>query len=255
MTAAFHRFNVHAGRFFFRFRNALFPALFAAFLLALRPRALFPFHPAADRFLRLAGFAIALAGEGIRLATIGFEYIERGGKQGRVYASRLVNKGVYGISRNPMYVGNMLIAIGIVMVSGSPRAYWTVIPFFLFVYQAIVTAEEGFLREKFGKEYEEYCAAVPRFVPALRRVPEAFSGTRFNGRRPLKQDLSTLTWIAMVLIALPAWRSVFLFGWEVSRARMVRTAVLELAVLFLYGGLAALKKRRSPLFYDPGESR
>lgn len=248
MTARLRRLNIAAGQFFFRFRNGLFPAVFALFFLVMRPGA-------ADHRLMLAGFAAALAGEGIRLSTIGFEYIDRGGKQGRVYASRLVSKGVYGISRNPMYVGNMLIATGIVMASGSTLAALTVLPFFLFVYQAIVVAEEEFLREKFGREYEKYCAQVPRFFPSLRAVQKAFSGTRFNWRRPLKQDLSTLTWITMVLIALPAWRDYFLSGWEVSRARVMRTAALEAAVLALYGGLVFLKKQRSSLFYDPGERR
>ncbi len=248
MIAGLRRFNVAAGRFFFQFRNSLFPAIFALFFLIVRPGA-------ADPLLILAGFAVTLAGEGIRLSTIGFEYIERGGKQGRVYASRLVHKGVYGISRNPMYVGNMLIAAGIVMVSGAWLAYFAVLPFFLFVYQAIVAAEEEFLRAKFGEEYKEYCARIPRFLPSLRGCREAFSETRFNWRRPLKQDLSTLAWIAMVLMALPAWRSYFFSGWEASRARVLRTALLELAVLALYGGLVVLKKRRSSLFYDPGESR
>jgi len=252
MRAGLGRLNVAAGKFFFRFRNALFPALFAAFLLFLRPKRMFQ-DPALDRFLVFIGFAVTLLGEGVRLATIGFEYIERGGKQGRVHASRLVNKGVYGISRNPMYVGNMLIATGIVMVSGAPLAYFAVLPFFLFVYQAIVAAEEEFLRAKFGQEYREYCARVPRFLPSLRAAPEAFSGTRFNWRRPLKQDLSTLAWIAMVLIALPCWRQYFSPGWEASKARILKTALLELGVLVLYGGLVLLKKRRSPLFYDPGE--
>ena len=219
MNSGFHRFNVAAGKFFFRFRNGFFPAVFALFFLGMRPGP-------ADRLLMLAGFSVALTGEGVRLSTIGFEYIERGGKQGRVYASRLVNKGVYGISRNPMYVGNLLIATGIVMASGATLAALTVLPFFLFVYQAITAAEEEFLREKFGKEYEAYCVRVPRFLPSLRRVPEAFSGTRFNWRRPLKQDLSTLAWIALVLVALPAWRVYFLSGWEASRTRVMKTAAL-----------------------------
>ena len=149
----------------------------------------------------------------------------------------------------------MLIATGIVMVSGAPLAYFAVLPFFLFVYQAIVVAEEEFLRAKFGEEYKEYCAQVPRFLPSPRAAREAFSGTRFNWRRPLKQDLSTLAWITMVLVALPAWRSFFLSGWEASSERVLKTAALELAVLALYGGLVFLKKRRSPLFYDLGESR
>ena len=245
--------SVAAGNFFFKYRNAIFPVVFAAFLIVMRPRMMFG-DPVIDRALVICGFAVALAGELVRLSTIGFEYIERGGKQGKVYASFLVRKGVYGISRNPMYVGNMLIGIGIVMASGAPAAYVTVIPFFAFVYHAITSAEEEFLHKKFGAAYEEYCAHVPRFLPALSGFREAFSGIRFDARRPFKQDLSTITWIAMVLTALPFWRAYFLHGWDFARRPAVQTAVAELAIVALSGMLAFLKKRKSPLFY-PREER
>ena len=48
-----------------------------------------------------------------------------------------------------MYVGNGLISIGMTMLLGSPMGYLILIPFFLFVYQAIVAAEEAYLRKKF----------------------------------------------------------------------------------------------------------
>ena len=202
MSSSLHRFNVAAGHLFFKYRNALFPLTFLVFLLAMRPQILFG-RPALDQALARAGFFTVLAGVLTRLSTIGFKYIERGGKKGQVYASSLVQKGVYGLTRNPMYVGNFLIAVGFVMVSGVPLAYVTVIPFFFFVYEAIIAAESEFLRKKFGSEYEAYCARVPGFLPSFRGFGEAFSGTRFNVRRPFKQDLSTLTWIGMLLIALP----------------------------------------------------
>ncbi len=253
MSSILRQVSVAAGNFFFKYRNAIFPVVFVLFLVVVRPSVIFG-DPVVDRLLVICGFAVALAGEAVRLSTIGFEYIERGGKQGKVYASFLVRKGVYGISRNPMYVGNMLIGVGIVMASGAPAAYVTVIPFFAFVYHAITSAEEEFLRKKFGAAYEEYCARVPRFLPALSGFREAFSGVRFDLKRPFKQDLSTITWIAMVLTALPFWRAYFLHGWDFTRRQAIQTGAAELAIAALYGLLAFLKKRKSPLFY-PREER
>ncbi len=243
-----HRISVAAGNFFFKYRNGIFPVVFAVFLLGMRPQVMFG-RPRLDRLLVLCGFAVAVLGECVRLSTIGFEYIERGGKQGKVYASFLVRKGVYGVSRNPMYVGNLLIGVGIVMAGGAPLAYVTVIPFFAFVYHAITSAEEEFLHKKFGAAYEEYCARVPRFLPSLKNFRSAFAGVRFNRKRPFKQDLSTIAWISMVLIALPLWRVYFLYGWP--DGRMVRrTAWMELTTLLLYGLLTFFKKQKSFLFYE-----
>ena len=88
-------------------------------------------NPLADRALGVIGIAVALLGETVRLLTIGFEYIHRGGKDGRVYAGRLVKGGVFGLVRNPMYIGNALIASGMTMYLGAPLGYLLVIPFFV----------------------------------------------------------------------------------------------------------------------------
>ena len=243
-----HRFNVAAGSFFFKYRNGIFPVVFAAFMLGMRPQILFGSHRL-DRLFMMSGYFVALSGELARLATIGFEYIERGGRKGQVYASALVRKGLYGLTRNPIYVGNFLIVTGVVMVSGAPLAYLTVIPFFYFVYQAIISAEEDFLRKRFGRPYEDYCAEVPRLLPSFHGLRESFSGVRFNGRRPFRQDLSTIAWVAAVLAALPCWRSYFLNGWALTKTLFYATVEVELAGLALYCFFVFLKKRKSPLFY------
>lgn len=252
MSERLRRLNVAAGGFFFKYRNALFPATLAVFLASARPRASFA-HPALEQAMALAGLFIAALGESVRLATIGFEYIERGGRHGRVYASRLVDKGIYGLTRNPMYLGNLLIVVGIVLVSGAPAGYRVAVPFFCFVYQAIISAEEEFLRKRFGKEYRDYCARVPRFLPSFRGLRRAFRGTRFSWRRPFKQDLSTIAWVAMVLVALPCWRAFFLKGRDASRPLVWKTGLLELGILALYGLLVCLKKQKSPLFYTTAQ--
>lgn len=242
------RFNLAAGNFFFKYRNGIFPVTFLVFMMALRPKIVFD-RPRLDYLLRVSGYLVALSGEIVRLVTIGFAYIERGGKKRQVYASALVRKGMYGLTRNPIYVGNLLIVTGITMATGVPLAYLTAIPFFYFVYQAIISAEENFLRKQFGRPYEEYCAKVPRFLPALRGSRETFSGVRFNWKKPFRQDLSTIFWVAAVLVALPAWRSYFLNGWVSTKALFSLTVGVELGGLALYGFLVYLKKQKSILFY------
>ena len=236
------RWNIAVGNFFFHYRNAIFPTVIAVTVLLLRPKVILG-NPELDRLLVFCGAGIALAGEAVRLTTIGFEYIERGGKEGKVYASKLVQGGVYALTRNPMYVGNAMIAIGVAMVTGTPGAYLVLIPLFLFIYQAIVAAEEAYLRGRFGREYEAYCAQVPRFLPSLRRVPLAFTGMRYNWKRALRQDLSTIIGLSFGLALLPFWRLLFLQGFEAAK-REAPVALLQSAVILaVYVTLHRMKKR------------
>jgi protein-S-isoprenylcysteine O-methyltransferase Ste14 len=238
--ARLHCWNIAAGNFFFRYRNALFPVIFACGALFLRPQ-MFG-SPAVDRILVAMGLAVALLGQAVRLVTIGFDYIHRGGKDGQVYAGRLVRGGVYGISRNPMYVGNALIAIGMTMHFGSPLGYLLLIPFFLFVYQAIVAAEEAYLRNKFGAEYEAYEELVNRYLPTLSRVRDSFAGMRFDWRKSIKKDLGTVVGLTIGLILMPVWRAYFLYGIEATRAAAIRALWLTLGIGALYLFLLKLKR-------------
>ena len=238
---------VSVGGFFFRYRNTVFPAIFAVAVLAARPR-IIAGHPGVDRFLRECGVVVALLGQAVRLATIGYEYIERGGKEGKVYASHLVDRGVYALTRNPMYLGNALIAAGMALVSGAPLLSLVVAPFFFFVYLAIIAAEEAYLARTFGEAYARYCAQVPRLLPAWARIPSALAGLRYNWRRAVRKDLSTLAGLAFGLLGLPLWRAYRLEGWVAAKAEAPRTLAALAVVGLLYAGLARLKRQRKFLY-------
>jgi len=247
-----HAWNIAVGNLFFRYRNALFPLIFVTGALTLRPRIMFG-SLAVDRILVVTGMALALLGQAVRLITIGFEYIHRGGKDGQVYAGRLVRGGVYGVIRNPMYVGNGLIAVGMTMHFGSPLGYMIVIPFFLFVYQAIVAAEENYLRGKFGADYDDYEKSVNRYLPRLSRVRESFAGMRFDWRKSVKKDFGTVVGLTIGLILMPVWRAYFLHGPEATGIAAMRALWLTLGVTALYLGLLKLKKS-GRLFKTPTTS-
>ncbi len=242
---------IAAGNFFFRSRDALFPAIFAIAVLLMRPHPIGP--PVVDQALTLGGAVVALLGQAVRLLTIGYDYIERGGKEGKVYASRLVRGGVYGGTRNPMYVGNALIAIGMTMAAGSPLGYGVLIPLFLFVYAAIIAAEERYLRETFGAEYDAYCAAVPRVRLSLRGLWRLMAATPYDWRTALRKDLSTLAGLSLGLILMPMWRILCLKGRQAALAHAPRALAEVGVVLGLYVVLHWLKKHRL-LFYLPESS-
>jgi hypothetical protein len=121
-----------------------------------------------------------------------------------VYAEDLVSTGIFAHCRNPLYVGNILMLLGVGILSNSAYYVLIVMPLFLFIYQAIVLAEENFLRSKFGLKFDEYCATVNRWVPSLRGLSTTFSSMKFNWRRWVLKEYNTqfvwLTGIALLLL-------------------------------------------------------
>jgi protein-S-isoprenylcysteine O-methyltransferase Ste14 len=184
---------VSIGNFFFKYRNLLFP-VFGASIFIPSP-ALFTPEVFGDNYFTfpvVLGVLIAIIGQGFRAMTIGVKYIVRGGKDKKVYAVDLVTEGMFHHCRNPLYVGNILMLLGVGLLSNSLYFVLIVVPIFCFIYQAIVLAEENYLRGKFGPQYDVYANDVNRWVPSLGGITETFRGAIFNWRRYLLNEYNTL---------------------------------------------------------------
>ena len=117
--------------------------------------------------------------------------------------TRLVTEGLYSRSRNPLYVGNLLIVMGLLVIHNNPWVYAIGLPFFLLAHHAIVRAEETYLRNRFGAEYEEYCRRVGRWLPRLRNHAASGRRLRFSWRRVVRQEHgSAYAWGVTALLLL-----------------------------------------------------
>jgi protein-S-isoprenylcysteine O-methyltransferase Ste14 len=114
------------------------------------------------------GLAVAVAGEAIRLWGVSWAGSETR-TTGAVGGSNLVISGPFAFVRNPLYVGNILLYVGIGIMSKALFPYLQVVAllFFLWQYYTIVIEEEGYLRKTFAAQYEAYYKNVPRFIPRL----------------------------------------------------------------------------------------
>jgi protein-S-isoprenylcysteine O-methyltransferase Ste14 len=212
------------GDVLFRWRNVLGPLVFVAALVIGRPA--YPFgRPDLNVAFDVAGVLIALAGQALRILTIGYDYIERGGRDRKVYASSLVQGGVFGHSRNPLYVGNILIAVGLALIVHSWVFYLVALPFVFFAYACIVAAEEAFLRKRFGAEYEAYCARVNRWWPHWAGFSHSVRDMEFSWSRVLVKEYNTLFVLVFSLSVIRLW----------SEYRVVGDAALPSAELLLAG--------------------
>ena len=99
----------------------------------------------------------------------------------RLHTSRLVADGPYRYVRNPLYFGNILLAVGFGAMASRIGFFMLVLGMLMFDYRLILREEAGISATQ-GESYRAYCAAVPRLLPALRpKVPPAGSLPDWGG--------------------------------------------------------------------------
>ena len=161
---------------------------------------IFP-SPGASVVVVLAGAATVAAGEAVRLWAV-----RQIGVISRTRSDRLgplVRSGPFGLVRNPLYIGNLLLWIGFAISAGL---LWLV-PFILVVlgaeYHAIVRWEEGHLEERLGESYRTYKAEVGRWLPGKSQVTSLRSQVTFSWGETFFSERGTL--IAIVFGYLLLW--------------------------------------------------
>ncbi len=134
----------------------------------------------------LVGGTIALAGALLRLWAAG--HIVKG--------RTLTRSGPYAFSRNPLYLGSLLMALGVVL---GGQGYW-LLPvlalFYLAFYLPVMRAEEQELLHGYGDEFLEYSKTVPLFFPCLRPGGCPVSGFLW-ARVARNRELRTLIGLVM----------------------------------------------------------
>lgn len=79
----------------------------------------------------------------------------------------LATTGPYAYTRNPLYLGSLLMGLGFCVAA---RSWWVgvaLVVMFVAIYLPVIRDEEAFLRGRFP-EFEEYAKRVPRMLPRLR---------------------------------------------------------------------------------------
>lgn len=232
---------ISIGNFFFKYRNNLF--IFLYLLLFLPSPQLFRAETFGEKYYLIPiilGLIVTFSGEIIRGITIGLAYIIRGGRDKKVYAEKLITEGIFNHCRNPLYVGNILMLLGVGILSNSVIYVGIVMPAFLFIYQAIVLAEENFLRNKFGAQFDQYCSRVNRWLISLGGIGSTMNGMHFNYKRWILKEYNTL------LVWLIGITAILLFKYPEltpdSDTRITIFAVIVIILGIIYGYVRYLKK-------------
>lgn len=148
----------------------------------------------------------------------------------QLHTSRVVADGPYRYVRNPLYFGNVLLAIGFGMMASRAGFFLLVAGMLIFNYRLIFREEAG-IGSSQGESYRSYCAAVPRLLPALSpRLPS--SGARPNWRGGLLGE--AFMWVLAVSVTVFA----------VTLSLKIYSIVLALAYVVLAACYAVIRRGR-----------
>jgi protein-S-isoprenylcysteine O-methyltransferase Ste14 len=120
---------------------------------------------------------------------------------------QLATGGPYAYTRNPLYLGSLILAIGFALAS---RSWWIVggiILLFFAIYLPVIRAEEEFLRRRFP-QFEDYARQVPRLFPRVHPSGNnggAFSWDLYRKHREYNATLGAAAMLAALVAKLLVW--------------------------------------------------
>jgi protein-S-isoprenylcysteine O-methyltransferase Ste14 len=158
----------------------------------------------------LVGGAVALIGEAMRFWGVAYAgSLTR--VTGSVGAPALVVAGPFARVRNPLYIGNIMLYVGVGIMS---MALWPWLPlaalaWFVLQYRLIVSREEEFLAKEFGEAYAEYRTHVPRFLMRLTPWQHPSQATQHpswpDGARSERRTFQAIGLVMLILVAIWLW--------------------------------------------------
>ena len=129
----------------------------------------------------------------------------RGFASGHVQKDKqLTTSGPYAYTRNPLYLGSLMLAAGFAIAA---RSWWIVaimLAMFAVIYVPVIGGEERYLRQTFPG-YDDYARHVPRMLPRLTpygSAPSAYSSARYWKHREYEASIGCVVMLAVLVVKL-----------------------------------------------------
>jgi hypothetical protein len=116
----------------------------------------------------------------------------------------LATTGPYAYSRNPLYLGSIIIAIGFAMAARDVWVAAGILILFALIYVPVIRSEEAFLRQQFA-EYDSYATRVPRIVPNtiwLSGLTAGFSPSLYLQHREYNASIGAAAMLAALVVRM-----------------------------------------------------
>jgi len=199
-----------------------------------------------DDCWKLLCVGIALAGIAIRCLVAGFVPAGTSQRSTREQEAATLNAtGMYSVVRHPLYLGNFLCMLGVVLFI---EVWWFAIisclAFWLY-YERIMLAEEEFLTQRFGEGFREWAARTPAFFPRFRQWRP--SSLPISWKTMVRREFSGACLVAASFILVEVLGDGFAeHEWDFSTG----TQILFFLGLVAYVTLATLKRKTHVLHVD-----
>ncbi len=234
----------------FRFRSfvplALLPVLLLAFPESERIDQ--GLGEAFDHLFFYTCLALSYAGLAIRWFTVGFVPAGTSGRNTHGQRAHELNTtGAYSVVRNPLYVGNFVAMLGVVLFI---KVWWLAVIFALaytLYIERVVATEEAYLRGRFGAAYDSWAARTPAFLPRFANWQRPAQG--FSLRTVLRREYAGVLAVPLAYLFAELVMDVLIEGEPLSKWAATDSAwlVVTAAAAAVYMVLRTLKKHTSVL--------
>jgi protein-S-isoprenylcysteine O-methyltransferase Ste14 len=199
---------------------AFFPALF---LRSAKPGL-------TDELMEIVGISCILLGQIFRVSARGYK--SENSNEGRT----LITAGPYALVRNPMYLGILLIGLGVVLMLFN---WWVEVIFlavFIIRYILLIFTEEKKLEGLFSKDFLEYEKNVPRIFPSLKQIFKSDMREYIPIKLSwIKKEIGSILALLCIVLLIEFWKDITTKGIEVY----IREIQWILILIALFTGLVA----------------
>mgnify|MGYP001590268887 CR=1 FL=1 len=199
-----------------------------------------------DEVAEILGVVLILLGQLFRISARGYK--SEHSQNGR----SLITTGPYAAVRNPMYLGILLIGLGIVFVLFN----WWVVIIFLFVfivrYLLLIFKEEKKLLALFPQTYQDYCRRVPRIFPSIRILVGKDIGEYLPLRLSwVKREIGSILTVLLITLFIESWEDIRSTGFRIYLHESVTIIITVIIFIFLVIYLS----KRTERFRKDGASK
>jgi protein-S-isoprenylcysteine O-methyltransferase Ste14 len=238
-----HARIVREGHWLFRHRSVLPFVLIAPLAWSLWNFRPVGGDPALQEAWNWLCVAISLGGYLIRVTTVGYVPQGTSGRNTREQIATTLNTtGWYSVTRNPLYLGNFLVGLGIPLTTHDPLLVLLFVAAFWIYYERIISAEESFLTTQFGATYRHWAQLTPAFLPRCRGWIAPV--LPYCWRTVLRREYTTLLLVGLFYFSIDLLETFVVTGRIAPRWSW---SLLLVATTIAFVGLRYLKKHTTLL--------
>ena len=181
---------VQTGNFLFKHRSLLpfvifFPILLYVYLNAVS------FYTNSNNWIIFC-ILVSILGESIRILTLCYVPKGTSGRNTKAQKAKSLNvSGIYSTVRHPLYIGNYFIWIGYILYFYNFELVIIISLLYILYYERIIFAEEKYLIDKFGKDYDKWSKSTPAIIPNFTNYikPE----TKFSFKKIIVREYTSIS--------------------------------------------------------------